>query len=150
MGWDPTRPDGWWWQCTLNPQHGADFYNIPHGDQGLVRFFFRLAESDWNESWLRASCPECSAEMRITYDFPREKRIRLTVTRVVGLTRVPDYLPMMWETSGEGGEPWYDFKYVTPGRGGNWGLNKPAVLSAQDLREMFELYRRQTGHFPYA
>jgi hypothetical protein len=151
MGWHPTSPNGWWWQCHLDASHGSDFSGCPHGERGLLQFFFGLAKSDWDESWLAVPCRVCSGTMRITYDFVRADRLRVSVVRIVGIGKyAPDYLPMMWETVPlDETEPMFDFKYIRGVRGGNWGLNKPAVFSRSDLAELFATYERKTGRMPH-
>lgn len=74
----------------------------------------------------------------------------IRVYHIVGLgTPEDDYIPMMWESSpAPFSERWFDFKYVRGRR--IWGLNRPAVFTRENLREVFALYRRVTGtdNFP--
>ena len=52
---------------------------------------------------------------------------------------------MMWgaETSDDPGLRVFDFKYME--RRSNWGLNKPAVLTRDDMRGLFTLYAAKRG-----
>ena len=80
--------------------------------------------------------------MRITYQFPRSADSDLVhVISLIGLDR-GEYVPMMWETcfASAAETTYFDFKYTYQNH--NWGLNKPAILTKQDLSEMFSLYRQ--------
>jgi hypothetical protein len=82
--------------------------------------------------------------MRITYEFPRKRKSIATVYHIVGADE-GDSMPRMWETTldGENGNPLFDFKYILKSR--LFGLNRPAVFSQDDLRELFTLYCTKAG-----
>jgi len=145
-------PSGYWWQCFADPRHGcrpfARITGVP-----LVRFFFDLASSDWDQTALTQQCPSCGRSgLRITYEFPREHdRLLIKVHHVVGIkTHLPYYLPMLWEGMAAGEqEPWYDLKYVgwNERRGFQArGLARPAVVTRSELRDLEVLLRRVSGH----
>jgi hypothetical protein len=104
-----------------------------------------LLSSGWEQSLLVSACPHCGdASCRITYELPREDKVTLRVVHIVGC-HSGDYVPMMWETCPTDSQEdrWFDFKYQ---RSRNpWGLNKAAVLSRQELSEIFALYCEKTG-----
>jgi hypothetical protein len=144
-------PKGYWWECTADPTHVvrgfASVAKVP-----LVKFFFDLAESGWNQDLLHPLSTLCqSGLMCITYDFPRTSNpVRLGVSHIVGLTDyLPGYLPMLWEGQPhQGTESWIDFKYVGRSDRGyqSYGLARPAVFTKSKFRELFETYRRVVGH----
>lgn len=142
------RLAGYWWQCTGHVDHAIEFSALVPG--GLTRFFFALASSAWDQSKLVQVCPTCKAEMRIGYEFPRQRAPeRLLLLHAVGLAQYgPDYLPMLWESQAAGEtESWFDIKYVSysNGRYSSFGLMRPAVLSRDDIRRLFDTYRQVTG-----
>ncbi len=96
---------------------------------------------------LLRNCLRCGCRsIRITYDFPRAERERVRLAHIVGLRRPDDpFVQMMWEGGPDNypQERWFDFKYMN-GRS-NWGLNKPAIIRQDQLRELFDLYRQKTG-----
>jgi hypothetical protein len=53
---------------------------------------------------------------------------------------------MMWETipSSDRIQRWFDFKYIN-GRS-VWGLNKAAVFTIADLKEILNKYEKLTGN----
>jgi hypothetical protein len=55
------------------------------------------------------------------------------------------YVPTMWETYDVSAPEYrmFDFKYVN--NRNIWGLNKPAVFTREELRELFALYELRTG-----
>lgn len=93
---------------------------------------------------------KCGAEMRISYDFPRQQKEVLQVIRMVGIEWSPEYLMMMWETAptSDPDERWFDFKYLRERN--SWGLNKAAVFPQASLKKIFALYREKAGvvNFP--
>ena len=108
------------------------------GTLSIAAFIWdKLLASDWDQSRLRSTRKKCPhGNLHITYEFPREDKVILQVEHIVGL-QFDDYVPMMWEIHAKASprEPNFDFKYI---RGRNpWGLNKAAVFSPQDLRELF-------------
>jgi hypothetical protein len=84
--------------------------------------------------------------MRIAYHFPRKDNPRTArLVHAVGLGPSGDYVPMMWETYfvDEPDVLAFDFKYV---RGRNQtGLNKPCVMTRENLRVLFSLWQERTG-----
>lgn len=141
----------YWWECTNNkcPEIGTqvDFINAC-GSKGITHFIWDiLIPSQWNQSELIKKCSSCGeASLLIAYEFPREEPVMIHVKHIVGLGPFDDiYVPMMWETIPDGDKEntWIDFKYIN---GKNiWGLNKPAVFSKQDIKELFQLYQNKTG-----
>jgi hypothetical protein len=88
--------------------------------------------------------------MQIAYDFKRQKRETVVVNHIVGLEPNPDhYMPMMWEGAfmSDPESRLFDFKYQIQRQ--NWGLNKPAVLSREDLQRLFKLYCELTGELNF-
>lgn len=142
---------GYWWQCDLDPRHvSSTFEDV--GGVPIVRFFYQLAQSGWDQRLLCKPCRVCNkGEMRITYDFPRTNDpVRLRLKHVVGLTgNSPSYLPMFWEAQPENeAEPWIDFKYVGRNSRGyqSYGLARPAVFSRREFLELLDTYRSLVGH----
>lgn len=144
-----TMPKGYWWQCQDDPSHLQPFQKA--AGLPLVRFLFALADSNWQQERLRATCLECGRKtLRIAYEFPRKQdRKLLLVEHIVGLQH-PGYLPMVWEgLATDESEHWFDFKYVGRGRDGRYrsiGLARPAVFTRADLTKLFETYERVAGH----
>lgn len=141
----------YWWECSsCGSQH--EFSNVCQSG-GIAHYIWDvLISSGWDQSHLLQDCMKCGQHaLRITYIFPRKDETLLQVKHLVGLGPFEDiYVPMMWETIPDGSidETWIDFKYIN---GRNiYGLNKPAVLSKQNIRELFQLYRERTGdnNFP--
>ena len=64
--------------------------------------------------------------------------------RLIALAEWPQPV-MMWETIPDISEnvTWFDFKYINGRK--IWGLNKPAVFSKDDLREIIIKYEKKTG-----
>jgi hypothetical protein len=136
---------GYWWQCE---SCGA---NSDFGEacdcKGIAHFIWDvLLPSSWDQSKLLLKCKKCNKQsLRITYKFPRKDEVVLKVIHIVGLDPNNGYIPMIWETYPEGdeNERWFDFKYIN---GRNiYGLNKPAVFSRDDLKQLFTLYREKTN-----
>ena len=145
-------PSGYWWQCSADPNHTFRHFSRVAG-LSLVRFFFDLAERDWDQASLSRQCPACSSPgLRIAYAFPRQHDPQIiTVQHVVGInTHRPYYLPMLWEGIAAGQqESWYDLKYVgwNERRGyQSYGLARPAVITRSELKELDTLLRRVSGH----
>jgi hypothetical protein len=137
----------YWWQCAQC--NATRRFDVECG-VGIVRFLWdQLLPANWDQSLLVRPCSICSnGALRITYEFPREDRKTLRVLHIFGLGPLgpkKDYLPMMWETSPAPDlkERWFDFKYMS-GRS-NWGLNKAAVFSKEDLLELFRRYREKAN-----
>ena len=135
---------GYWWECD----GCGNVLEFPEaiGAPSMSSFIWdKLLAADWDQSLLGPPCKKCArGTLRITYEFPREDKVVLRVDHIVGL-QYEDYVPMMWETHPKESpsEANFDFKYI---RGRNpWGLNRAAVLSRQDLHDLFELYRQKTG-----
>jgi len=136
----------YWWECTTC-EVKFDFLDVCESS-GITHYIWDvLIPSSWEQSQLLKKCPECNNEaLRITYVFPRANEMHIKVKHIVGLGPFDDvYVPMMWETIPDGSkdETMLDFKYIN---GRNiLGLNKPAVLSKEDIRKLFQLYRDRTG-----
>ena len=141
---------GYWWECTADRAHFfLNFSSV--AKVPLVEFFFKLADSGWNQDLLHPPCPLCQTRMCITYDFPRlSNPIRLGVEHIVGLTDdCPRYLPMVWEGKPQDEtEHWIDFKYVGKSDRGyqSYGLARPAVFTMSKFRKLLETYRKVVGH----
>jgi hypothetical protein len=137
---------GYWWECE-GCAVSFTFTKVT-GASSLASFIWdKLMASDWDQSLLAPLCGKCgSGALRITYEFPRKEKLILRVIHIVGLQyEYDDYVPMMWETHPKDSpdERRFDFKYQ---RGRNpRGLNKPAILSRQDLHTLFGRYRQKTG-----
>lgn len=135
----------YWWECS-NCGRQYDFLSACQS-QGITHFIWDvLIPSGWTQDHLLKQCDECSQKtVRITYIFPRTDKTHIQVKHIVGLGPFDIYVPMMWETIPDGNieVTWIDFKYIN---GRNiWGLNKPAVLSKEDIRTLFQVYRECTG-----
>lgn len=135
----------YWWECS---ECGTSV-EFPQASEskGITHYIWDvLIPSEWDQSKLIKRCDKCSKDtLRITYIFPRKERTHVQVKHIIGLGPFDGYVPMMWETIPDGNqaETWIDFKYIN---GRNiWGLNKPAVFSKGDMRELFRQYRKCTG-----
>lgn len=136
----------YWWECD-NCKIEKPFHEVTEAT-GIVSFLRKvLLPSDWDQSKLMMPCQSCGTNgLRIKYDFPREDNpVRLSIVHVVGLIRDDaTYLPMMWETQPSGEKAtWFDFKYVNDNS--IYGLNKPAVFTRAELKELFRIYERKCG-----
>lgn len=135
----------YWWECA---SCGAkqDFQDVCES-KGITHYIWdALIPSGWEQTNLLKKCKACGQnELRITYIFPRAEETHLQVKHLVGLGPFEKYVPMMWETIPDGAREgtWIDFKYVN-GRNIR-GLNRPAVLSKEDIGKLFHLYRDRTG-----
>lgn len=133
----------YWWECQ----------SCGSTSQLKIAAFIRdaLAPSSWDQALLVQPCP-CGNTRRITYEFPRKEDPRKVIVHgIVGLSDTEDdYLPMMWETvfADNVDVTHFDFKYIR-GRNLN-GLMKPAVFRQDQLRILFELFRkkRSVASFP--
>jgi hypothetical protein len=137
---------GYFWQCE-SCKSELDFLEAS-GSKGIAHFVWDvLIPSSWDQGKLLMECKKCHKKsLRITYEFPRKKKVILRVIHIVGLGPYDnEYVPMMWETYmvGNEGERLFDFKYLN--RRNVWGLNKAAVFTKEGLREIFDLYRQKTG-----
>lgn len=142
----------YWWECELC----GNRFEFPTVSQskGIVHYIRDiLLPSAWEQSHLVIRCQKCNKmSLRITYDFPRDVKETLRVVHVVGFGTPSDqFIPMMWETYpiSTPKDRWFDFKYI---RGRSiFGLNKPAVLSKYELKEIFKIYQIKTGMqmFPF-
>jgi len=139
---------GHWWQCD-KCEFQSDFRSIV--DCGIVAFFWDILSKDWEQGLLVRDCTQCGEKsMRITYKFPRSEQEVISTYHIVGLSGSNfEYLPMLWEGTPRS-DPharWFDFKYLGDQRkrGAYWGLNKPAVLTSDDLRRLIDLYEAKTG-----
>lgn len=139
-----TTRRGYWWECE-QCGHACTFLEAC-GSKSLAAFVWNvLLPAHWDQRVLTKRCLACLADsMRITYEFPRTDREVLRVVSIVGVSPRGKYLPMMWETYpvSDPDDRWFDFKYLN---GVNpWGLNKPPVLSREDLRMLFVTYEERT------
>jgi hypothetical protein len=132
------------WKCSDCPTRRT-FAEVT-GTRSIHGFLWDiLLRSDWDQKLLAKNCPECGKlAMRITYKFPRKAESIATVHHIVGIDK-GSWMPMMWETTldDEIESPLFDFKYIVKGR--LFGLNRPAVFSQDDLREVFTLYCTRAG-----
>ncbi len=140
----------YWWECE-ECEHEYGFNEVTKS-KGIVTFIWdELLPSNWNQDLLLKRCPNCNNDhLRLAYLFPRSDTLRLRVIHIVGLDiREQKYLPMMWETyfTHNPTENVFDFKYMN-GRN-NRGLNKPAVLSKNNLSQIFSLYNERTGNISF-
>lgn len=125
----------YWWECKACGEKTK---------LSMARFVWdELRPSSWDQHILVKQCLHCGAEkaMRITYEFPRDRKELLTLVQAVGLSSPDDdYMPMMWETipHSEPNVRLFDFKYVVGRKG--YGLNRPAVFTRERLAELFALY----------
>lgn len=142
----------YWWKCQSCGEISE--FSIATKSKGITHYIWDvLIPSKWDQSHLLLSCSSChSKSLRITYEFPRKERVELTLIHAVGLGPIDDiYVPMMWETApdlSEDNEHWIDFKYIN---GRNvFGLNKAAVFTRANIKELFEMYRVVTNqpNFP--
>lgn len=119
--------------------------------RGIAHYIWDvLIPSSWDQSKMLLTCSKCNKQsMRITYEFPRRDKVLLQVIHIVGLGPIDGiYIPMMWETKpSEDDVNWFDFKYIN--RRNAWGLNKAAVFSRENLKQLFNLYREKTGSIDF-
>jgi hypothetical protein len=137
---------GYWWECGECHERVSDFKAVC-GHKGVPHFIQdSLIQNNWDQNLLVKPCPRCGKNaFHITYEFPKKDKQTLQVLCIVGLVKEKtDYLPMMWESVffGNGNESRFDFKYIIGRKG--FGLNKPAVFSREDLRNLFRLYSNVT------
>ena len=135
----------YWWECESCGNRTE--FSEACGSQGMAHFIWDvLLEDSWDQRKLLLKCHHCgNVSLRITYEFPRQDKETLRVIHIVGLDPKDTYIPMIWEVYPiyDKEEHWFDFKYVN---GRNiYGLNKPAVFSRQDLKQLFSLYGGKTG-----
>ncbi len=137
----------YWWECESCGATGLDFVDTC-GVSSITRFIRDvMLPSDWDQSHLLRVCKACDKQsLRIAYKFPR--KIEPPILRLVHLVGVKvddDYLPMMWEAypTYSPDYRWFDFKYINGYA--IFGLNKPAVFSRENLRQLFALYRAKTA-----
>ncbi len=102
----------YWWQCTRCGYSPPSFKSVCKS-RGIVHFLRdELLLAKWDQELLVRQCPSCrERSLRITYEFPRQKKETIRVLHIVGVDR-GDYLPMMWETSPSPDltKRWFDFK----------------------------------------
>jgi hypothetical protein len=134
----------YWWECE-ECANTKDFSEIT-SVKGITHFIWDvLLPNDWDQNNLIKKCELCSGNMRIAYIFPRKDQTHILVKHIVGLGPFEEYISMMWETIPDRNknETWIDFKYVS---GRNiWGLNKPAVFSKDEIKEIIVKYEKKTG-----
>lgn len=135
----------YWWECS-ECKTKVEFPDACKS-KGITHYIWDvLIPSKWDQANLTKKCTKCGQHtLKITYIFPRKDQTHVQVKHIVGLVPFGEYVPMMWETIPDGNlkETWIDFKYIN-GRS-IWGLNKPAVFSKEDIRELFKNYRSCTG-----
>ena len=135
---------GYWWECESCKQN-LDF-KAATGFGGIASFIWdKLLVTDWDQKLLAQPCKNCGhGLLRIAYEFPRKDKTTLRVVHIIGL-KSNEYVPMMWETyaTDDPDKRWFDFKYQN-GRN-PIGLKAPAVLTRQNLHELFKCYCQKTG-----
>lgn len=136
---------GYWWQCEKCGDEVE--FDKACGSTGIAHYIWDvMLKSSWDQSKLVLPCTKCgNISLRITYEFPRMKdRDIIRVLNVVGVELENKYLPMMWETyfNNDSSDRVYDFKYLN-GRNIR-GLMSPAVLSRENLKQLFDLYKLKT------
>jgi len=135
----------YWWKCA-RCNETFEFSEVTNS-MGIVHFIWdELLPSNWEQTKLKSTCGKCqSGTLSITYNFPGKNPKELTIIHAVGIGPFDKYLPMMWETKSDTdpNDTCFDFKYVV---GRNiFGLNKPAVFTRSELKEVFNEYKRVTG-----
>ena len=140
----------YWWKCENEKCQNEviDFKNAC-GHKNLAEFIFdKLLVDEWDQNLLKLICGKCGqSSLRITYEFPRKEKERIQVVHIVGLGPFGEgkYLPMLWETYPESDRNirWFDFKYLN---GPNiFGLNRPAVFTREQLKDVFQEYKSKTN-----
>jgi len=136
--------EGYWWQCEACGYQSK--FEEAVGSKNIARYIWdELIPSAWDPKKLSVPCPKCNkGKMRITYEFPRKNNPEIfQVIHIIGLVKENEYVPMMWEIKPLGEDTsCFDFKYII---GPNpFGLNKPAIFTQEELRELFNLYKKIT------
>ena len=151
-------PGGYWWECESCRSPRRVEFPDACGARGIAHYIQDSLRLNWDQSLLLRDCPDCrSHSLRITYEFPRKDRSIFRVFGVVGLDRDKngEYVPMMWETRELDPatlqyypDSIFDFKYICGRK--TFGLNKAAVFTQAQLRDLFTLYsqKRQLPAFP--
>ncbi|MDD3146668.1 MAG: hypothetical protein PHD82_05155 [Candidatus Riflebacteria bacterium] len=134
----------YWWECERCRK--TKVFSEVTSVRGITHFILDvLVPSDWDQGNLTQKCEFCDGNLRIAYIFPKREPIHILVKHIIGLGPFDEYLPMMWETIPDrnDNETWFDFKYINGRK--IWGLNKPAVFSKTDLKEIVIKYEKKTG-----
>ncbi|HOX41278.1 MAG TPA: hypothetical protein PK263_03725 [bacterium] len=136
----------YWWECE-KCQDIKQFQEVTES-KGITHFIWDvLLPSNWDQGLLIRKCELCSSYLRIAYVFPRKDALHILVKHIIGLGPYFDeYIPMLWETFPDRNfqETMIDFKYIN---GRNiWGLNKPAVFSKNEMKEVLKKYKEKTGN----
>jgi hypothetical protein len=133
----------YWWECE-SCEAKASFLDTV-GAQ-IATFIWDTLSKEWDQELLLRECPQCKERrLRIAFDFGRGDGKVFRVNHIVGTYSTESYVPMMKEFY-EVGNPnlcKYDFTYLN-GRNPT-GLKSPAIVSAQELRDLFRLYCEKTN-----
>ena len=134
--------NGYWWECESCKEKTS--FRDTVGVE-IAAFIWDTLSNDWDQTLLLRECSRCKGRrLRITFNFPRQNRSVFRVKHIIGTFITNSYLAMMWEFY-EIGNPnlsKYDFTYLT-GRN-PYGLKSPAIISSEELKELFNLYRNKT------
>src|SRR5437879_13743554 len=90
---------GYWWECAETGER-FKFPDIT-GKRSLASYFWDDLRPDWDQTKLVRPHPHDNSKvLRITYEFPRQKRKEtVQLLYAVGLAASPEgYVPMLWET----------------------------------------------------
>ena len=140
--------NSYWWECE-SCGYRSNFKEAV-GSESIAHYIWdELIPSSWDPKKLILTCKKCNkGKMRITYEFPRKNKEVFQVVHIVGLVK-GKYVPMMWESKPLGEDvSCFDFKYIIDRN--PYGLNKPAVFTREELKELLDLYKSVTGstNFP--
>ncbi len=139
---------GYWWECDTCDYGHNRINNFKEVCNHISIYYFLWDDiyvNGWNQDKLVHLCRNCNnGRLHITYNFPKKDEDIYRVLHIVGLDPWQGtWLPMMWETNEIKDIykiSYFDFKYLSKGRGGTWGLNKAAIFSQQQLVQVFGLY----------
>jgi hypothetical protein len=138
------KKKGYWLQCDCG-YDGAEYAEVT-GCNSAGAYLWDKVRLKWDQSLLQMGCPKCNqSSLRITYAFPRRDHEVVQAIHVVGLSLGDDYTPMMWESRciSRPNLQWFHFNYL--GGRNPYGLSRPAVLSYDELGQLFALYEDRTG-----
>lgn len=140
---------GYRWQCVRCGTESTfqSMFQSISGVGGIPTFIRKIMiPSNWDQTNLTQRCAACNEmTLRITYEFPRKNDPDLIhVLNIVGLV-AGDYVPMMWATyfARSHQDTYFDFKYIY--KNGALGSSRPAVVTRDNLRELFRLYEQRVG-----
>jgi len=135
---------GYWLQCDCG--YDCAEYSQVTGCTSAAAYIWDRVRVNWDQALLLMRCPECKQlALRITYAFPRKDREVVQIIHIVGLCLDGNYTPMMWESRplSRPRLQWFHFNYL--GGRNPFTLNRAAVLSTDQLRQLFALYKNRTG-----